>query len=649
MADGILKILDFDPYNKAGQAVVLPVRDDFVKKASVDLHPEILSFLSKNNVPDSLVRVVISALGAYDAYGPNKNGDAFYQEDLLGVAPEFKNVPMYRTYEQMGKAFRDHRNSDTDKAYGKVVLAVYNPVMRRVEIVCDISRLDAPDICGQIDNGKLPLTSMGFKASYDVCSICGNKAKSRSEYCRHALHEMLKIYPDGRMVYVRNPKGYFFDISFVEDPAEPISLVMRKVASHNPGAAVKLSAFRALEEKLTDPFALKKAIENKGAEIEKRVSADVEAASIPDEHKKYIMCGVPALKTAERRLPTALINDLATMSLKEAHATLSLFGIVPTPDEFQEMALKQAGMTKMALDLNTRNVVFEPKVSGDIIYPDGGNINHKIATKIAKNYPGVIENRSNHRPYLLKRALSLGDLEAGIIDSAVKTRIPYPKKNPETPPPPVVNNYYQNDNAAVDPELNKLRSANPMMALLALGGLYGALRWINRQSDTTFDRYLRKNPAVAIPVFGGTALLTALGQNAAERMVEKKGSVLRSAAENFDNSLLLRSLLGIPAMYSIAAYGDAQRSAGETPNMLVDSIREHPELYTGLFALGTAGAAGGLLKGINRMIGKVASAAREDVALAFEYPADLIDACIMKLATDYGAMLQDKIKHSEKK
>ena len=44
--------------------------------------------------------------------------------------------------------------------------------------------------------GQYALGVHNCKVAYDVCSICGNKAKRRDEYCAHIRYDKKKIYPD---------------------------------------------------------------------------------------------------------------------------------------------------------------------------------------------------------------------------------------------------------------------------------------------------------------------------------------------------------------------------------------------------------------------------------------------------------------------
>lgn len=68
------------------------------------------------------------------------------------------------------------------------------------------------------------------KVPYDVCSICGNKAPSRAQYCEHAKYHMGEFLKNGKRIFVWNPYPKFFDLSIVARPADRLGYMMKKVA-----------------------------------------------------------------------------------------------------------------------------------------------------------------------------------------------------------------------------------------------------------------------------------------------------------------------------------------------------------------------------------------------------------------------------------
>ncbi len=159
------------------------------------------------------------AMGAGETYGPNNNGDFFSRRDLIN---------RHHTFETVARLYRHHKSKGP--AIGDVVAAAYNPAIDTVDLII---RAPIEQLQGEIDRfgrGAKVSTSMGAKVPFDVCSICGHKARRRAHYCSHLRHHMLKEL-DGRLVYAKNPNPTFNDISIVVVGAEPTSMFIDKVAS----------------------------------------------------------------------------------------------------------------------------------------------------------------------------------------------------------------------------------------------------------------------------------------------------------------------------------------------------------------------------------------------------------------------------------
>lgn len=226
------KLLEYDSRpDETGEALVHPASGSLEKTAG-SVHPDVQQHLSQaGSPPGDMMRLLITALSSYDTFGPNKNGDGFYRQDLLrnvdyGKRPDGGgrlNIPMYRSFEHFARPYKHHRNSESSPAYGEIERAFFNPQMDRVELVTLLDTAKAPQIARRIENYEPVKTSMGFRAAYDTCSVCGNRAKSRRDYCDHLKNNMLSVRPDGHIVHARNPKGKFFDISFVGTPADGTS------------------------------------------------------------------------------------------------------------------------------------------------------------------------------------------------------------------------------------------------------------------------------------------------------------------------------------------------------------------------------------------------------------------------------------------
>ena len=149
MSDGpsvkpMVKWLSYEPLHKAGgEPVIIQVPNDFQKIAS-QIHPEIQTFVADNPTPKNTQRIIVTALGAFDGYGSNVNGDGFYEKDLLKTPKNIylgKNKyqkPMFKTFIDFARLYKMHRNKMHNHAYGEIPFNIYNKGMKRVENLLDI-------------------------------------------------------------------------------------------------------------------------------------------------------------------------------------------------------------------------------------------------------------------------------------------------------------------------------------------------------------------------------------------------------------------------------------------------------------------------------------------------------------------------------
>jgi hypothetical protein len=206
------------------QLLKLDAKNKFTKLAAHTHHCiEIEEYLNTVTPEEGKSYLLILALGASDYYGCNRNGDWFDESELLNCYKTFETEPAYM--------YRHHQNKDPDKAAGVVVKSFYNSLMHRVEIIVKLDKDKAPDVVDKLESGVPVATSMGCRVQYDVCSKCGNKAKTRAEYCDHLKFNMRHIDNAGFQVYAINKFPKFFDISLVFRPADRTSYVLKKVAS----------------------------------------------------------------------------------------------------------------------------------------------------------------------------------------------------------------------------------------------------------------------------------------------------------------------------------------------------------------------------------------------------------------------------------
>lgn len=241
--------------------------DDLVKRAA---HADIERFVSTLVPEPGKAYLHINAMGAGEYYGPNKNGDYFPEEQL---------IKYHKTFEDTGYVYRHHINKDPAKSMGRVIFAAYNHEMRRVELIAWIDKEKGKDILERIAMGDFPMTSMACRTPFDICSICNNKASTRSQYCSHLTRELLQIKPDGKQVMALNLGPLkFFDISIVIRPADVTSSILQKVASASGEASdaatvssAEMAEREGIDEGAVDEGNIKAAALRKLSELVKQV------------------------------------------------------------------------------------------------------------------------------------------------------------------------------------------------------------------------------------------------------------------------------------------------------------------------------------------------------------------------------------------
>jgi hypothetical protein len=228
---------DFDqqiitPVKYGSRGLIGNDRSDFLKIAS----PSFVNQLDNIKFAKDEVPVHLIALGASEAYGPNRNGDGFKEATCRKYHP---------TFVKFAKFFRNHKNKPErgDPYYGTVKASAYNEDMRRVELICALNaEKSAADRTGglladveleKIARGEDFPVSMACRVPHDTCSFCKHAAKHRGEYCtrekcaaggcKSNLTRLVKIGNDLHHLHVDNPDPTWFDISRVFRPADRIA------------------------------------------------------------------------------------------------------------------------------------------------------------------------------------------------------------------------------------------------------------------------------------------------------------------------------------------------------------------------------------------------------------------------------------------
>lgn len=434
----------------------------YMDKVASPFLPEIREYLDRLKPNSNSIYALVNALGAYEYWSSNINGDAFEEEFLIHRGPVYG----YETFQVFAKPFMHHANKDPARAFGAVELSCYNSNMHRVELIVRIDRdkaeaVGAQRVVDKIDQDMLPDTSMGTKVPYDLCSITTDwglyrKALAtyrpgqhkhpgiavlqyhktvrpitglsitRDDYSDWLKYRMNEILQDGRKVAAFNPYPRFFDISFVFIGADKTSKMMAKLASANGrGQIVVPSSYMAEHYGYRDqedemPATHKDGFE-KAASVtpdsiertrsllrnmrEKKASqskrAEITKEVVPSQ---FMSKAIPVLQRSEPDLPREVLDQMAEHPVSESTSTPTMMGMVLRPHEFQRIVLCRMGKSGLADDMDDNNQIFGPTEGVDKSIPMGPEFISKLISSLLK---GSIEDRSNFGPPLTRRMIRI--------------------------------------------------------------------------------------------------------------------------------------------------------------------------------------------------------------------------------------------------
>lgn len=393
--------------------------------------------------------ILLNALGAEEFYGSNINGDSFPETGLAHEGPDYG----YKTFEMYAYYYREHENKNPQNKIGDVHLSVYNPRMHRVELICSVIAEAAPDLTARIDNGDFPFVSMGSKQPFDICSICGNRATKRSEYCEHLRFYMNKILPDGRKVFARNPYPRFHDISDVKIPAELTARALEKIAAAINGE------------------------KEKRAEIEKRIPGGRIISGNESEISQAIAHGIHSNTQTDQDIDPRIIEALSKHPLEKVLATLTQMGIVLKPKEF----VKLSGLKT--------DKVFVPQRSTE------GYLNlsdENVSPEIIKIASGALLTRSFHNELFLERmGKGYPQAEPTYGSSSELNKLAYIYGMYRKQAPTSLLDYY----------IATLKK-EPMLLSLLLGPTLGLMEYLKKPTSLNYNRLERVQkvpPAEILP------------------------------------------------------------------------------------------------------------------------------------------------------
>lgn len=581
------KLLTFSSRNERGVfAYVLGKDSNHLVKTAAEFHPQVAQYIREAKQIPGKTQLLLTALGAGEIWGQNANGDFFPRESLSHEGEDYG----YQTFTSNAKVYKHHVNKDPKRSYGDVLLAVYNPVYHRVELIVTIDHTTAPEIIAKVEAGEPVDFSMGTRVPWDECNICGHRAKTQKEYCDHAKFYLGRIHPGtGKVVYVINRFPKFFDISYVTIGADRIAKGLLKVASS--GSEVISSA----------ELAEKSAEIHKAADIDKEIpSGDAPASSttIGDAIR-----AIAEVKSREKEMPNDILDSLAKKhDLSTIMTTMAALGIIPKPQEFQRIFLINGGNQELADGLRERNICFDPAMCDS---PTSEMLNHmdispnKFSPEIMNLLGQFVPERSYAAPHLLKRIVII---EKTAADNNFKFPIFY-------------------DSSKHDVDARAKIGIMPIMLLAS--GLYAALaKKAPELAATRLGELIAKYPGLAATLASSVPLVfnNVMGDHGKGNYVEGLEPEIETTAQRVDHerhkpfakiagsnvrASMGRIMMGVPAAYM--ASGILQKHKNLNPEMEEGNIRRfvrrNPDIIGGLVAVDGLMAASG--KGTHGLFSKM--------------------------------------------
>jgi len=379
----MLKLIDIDSsfFNEEPVVRIINTDSNFpLEKTAAD--SRINTFISDLKPEQDKIYVHILAMGAGEYFGANRNADYFPEDNLIKWHDTFRTSPAH--------IFKHHINKNPEIAIGKVIFSVYNERMHRVEVIAWIDKKKGWDVVDKIERGEFPATSMACHTPYDTCSICGNKARSRNEYCSHLRGELGKVHPTGEKTMAINDGALkFFDMSVVFKPADVTSSVLQKVAYADQSitGSAESAEMMGLGEKTTELKKLSSMIkEIEGTMINSSDSLKAILDKVKDPEEEVI----------------SLLEDLELDHVIHAFAEL---GISPSVGFFAKLiGRKICGEDVAGIETLVKGLI---QVDGDKVHvPEQGlskvastyEVNHAISilspmTKQCSIFPDIVMQR----------------------------------------------------------------------------------------------------------------------------------------------------------------------------------------------------------------------------------------------------------------
>lgn len=291
--------------------------NSFIKRAGHVFDKQLANIkIEKDEIPLHVI-----ALGATEAYGPNRNGDGFKAATCR---------QMHHTFVKNARWYRNHKNKDPEISYGVIKASAFNEAMQRVELLVALNAeksaakrnggFVADEELEKIAKGHDIPVSMACKVAYDVCASCGNKARHRDEYCTEETcigphgekrggckNHLTEVAYDGFQNHVDNPNADWFDMSKVFNNADRIAYggvadYMHKAASGRVQGGYELARAWGMQGFVMGRFATDWTEKLATYRLVERLAEEEHAWTTPDEFHRQasrVLASQPDLDLSE--------------------------------------------------------------------------------------------------------------------------------------------------------------------------------------------------------------------------------------------------------------------------------------------------------------------------------------------------------------
>ena len=539
------KILDFEYGDNNSEVLTLVHPSHMQKVAEAGYATEIMDFIKSLVAKEGHTYALANALSAGEFYSSNRNHDYFPEEALRKY---------HKTFETHGGVFRHHLNKNPKISMGKIVMSFYNGVMHRVELVLEFVNDRATDIIEGLLANKPAALSMGCRVPADFCSICGNRARTRAEYCDHLKNHAGEIMPDGTKIYAINREPTFFDISKVTIPADRTAGLIAIIKGAEKVASKSVPNLQSKSG--TD--SMQKFAEEVTASIDKTIETVIDP--------KYIIIA------SQKKLSKDKLVKLSTYPIDVVLSTLAGLRIIPLPEDFQKLALYTLGFEKEADLLEKEKYLFSFPNEKETETVNLDLSSDKFNTKVAEIIGDDVCEMSLTKPLILARIFN--KVASTSKDSDLFTRPEFrvfPSKEKERS---FLSKLFTGNSQS--PDISPIKS--PIVPLGVLGMLYSSYaQFMNKFGQSAnvpeFRNFMLKYPWLA-PV-----TLTAIAAGSSLFLQKQTIPIPHTMQKEAGIDRFIRNMfISVPVSYYLSADAESRAQRGIPISSVENILRKHPLL-----------------------------------------------------------------------